>query len=141
MIAATSDFAALTQPECFGVPPKNGITTGPALPFAPLWMWDAVGVPIPLQLGLKQTLPVEEFSVTFAVPLPVGLPAGVSCLPFMLTVMTLDAANAIDATARTATMVVSRIAIDLRMALSPIRIGCHREPSNGKGRGAIGLWS
>jgi hypothetical protein len=73
--------------------------------------------------NLKQTLPVDELSVTFAVPFPVGLPLGLSCLPFMLTVITFEAANAIEATTRTTAPTASTTAIDFRMVFSnPDRI-------------------
>src|SRR3954470_15925027 len=97
-----SDFDALTQPVWCGGDAKSGMTTGPATPFLPLWMWDAVGLPMPLQVMLKQTLPFEGSSVIFAVPFPLGSPLGVSCLPFILTVMVLLAAIAETANDKTA---------------------------------------
>src|SRR3954452_22889141 len=94
MMLETRDFGAFTQPLCLGAPPKNGITTGPATPLLPLWMCDAVGVAMPVQLSLKQTLPVPELSVTLAVPLPFGSPLGVSDLPVIDTVSVFVAAYA-----------------------------------------------
>src|SRR3954465_9481226 len=94
MMLETRDFGAFTQPVCLGAPPKNGITTGPATPFLPLWMCDAGGVPMPHPVSRKQTLPVEVLSVTFAVPLPSGSPLGVSDLPFIDVVSVFVAANA-----------------------------------------------
>src|SRR3954451_24352108 len=103
MMLETRDFGAFTQPLCLGAPPKNGITTGPATPLLPLWMWDAVGVPMPDQLSLKQTLPVPELRVTFAVPLPSGSPFGVSAFPVIDTVSVLVAAYAETASESAAT--------------------------------------
>src|SRR3954453_723206 len=103
MILEISDFGAFTQPLCFGVPPRNGMTTGPATPFLPLWMWDAVGLPMPDQLSLKQPLPVPELRATFAVPLPSGSPFGVSAFPVIDTVSVLVAAYAETASESAAT--------------------------------------
>ena len=58
-----SEEAADTHPLFFGAPPKIGITTGPATPFLPWWMCDAVGVPMPDQLSLKQSLPAPGSTV------------------------------------------------------------------------------
>src|SRR5947207_15908366 len=93
-MALISDFFAFTQPVCFaaGGLLNSGTTTLPALPRAPWWMCDAVGVPMPDQVSLKHTLPLEGSNVSFAVPDPVGLPFGLSCFPVILTVIVLFAA-------------------------------------------------
>src|SRR3954451_21973414 len=54
------------------------------------------------QLSLKQILPLDGSSVTFAVPLPLGSPFGTSCLPFIEMLNVLFPAAPADATANTA---------------------------------------
>src|SRR3954451_13975345 len=65
-------------------------------------MCDAVGLSIPDQVSLKQTLRRDGSSVTFAVPVPFGSPFGVSDLPLSLIVKVLFAALAETASASTA---------------------------------------
>src|SRR4051812_41096918 len=115
-----SFLSTLTQPECLAAPPKNGITTGPDTPFLPLWMCDAVGVPMPDQVSLKQTLPVDELSVTFAVPFPFGSPFGDSDLPFIETVSVLLAAMA-DTARNSAVTITSAIGASFFMGRSSRR--------------------
>src|SRR3954470_16246076 len=104
MIFAISDLDAGTQPLCLAVPPKIGITTGPATPFLPLWMCDATGLSMPFQVRLKQTLPFDGSSVSLAVPLPFGSPFGVSVPPLSFTLnVLLDAAEDVIANASAAT--------------------------------------
>src|SRR3954469_17808060 len=49
-------------------------------------MCDARALLIPCQLKLKQILRLESSSVTFAVPVPLGSPFGLSCPPVIFTV-------------------------------------------------------
>src|SRR5438309_3044245 len=108
MILPIKAFGAGTQPLCLGVPPKIGITTGPALPRLPAWMCEAVGVPIPDQLRLKQTFPDDCLSVIVADPLPLGLPFGDSWPPVILTVKVLLPAAEEETAARSSAATIAR---------------------------------
>src|SRR4051812_30249218 len=104
MIFASSDFDAGTHPVCLAVPPKIGMTTGPATPFLPWWMCEAFGLSMPDHLSVKQTLPFDGSRVSFAVPVPFGSPFGFSDLPLneMLYVL-FEAANDVMANTSSAT--------------------------------------
>src|SRR4051794_17904162 len=111
---------AVTHPLCLGAPPKNGITTAPALPFLPSCRWEAVGLPILCQLSLKHTLPDPGLSVIVAVPVPSGSPFGVSDLPLRLTVNVLspEAPSADTASSESATIRASAVIVKVFMPRS-----------------------
>src|SRR3954447_11798308 len=67
-------------------------------------MCEAVGLSMPDQLRVKQTLPFEGSRVSLAVPLPFGSPFGVSDLPLNVTLNVLfEAAEELMANASSAT--------------------------------------
>src|SRR3954453_3403173 len=100
-MASMVAFVDFWQPEALYVPP-NGTTTGPAVPFPPLCIWAAVGVPPrPLTfLNDQQAVAFVAFRWTTAVPLAADGPFfGASAPPVSLA----DTTGLIDAWAARAT--------------------------------------
>src|SRR2546429_9877495 len=108
------------QPFALYAPP-NGTTTGPAMPGRPLWMWAAVGVPIPrTPTNDQQTVPFAAFKCTTASPEPVGDPFGVSAEPlsFAETTGVIEA----DAAAANTSAVTARVETRIRRCIAPPRV-------------------
>src|SRR4051812_1016116 len=92
----TSVLLAVTQPldVYFGV--EKATTTWPLTPFLPLWMWAAMGVPIPLILvNFQHTSPVLVLTVIAALPEPLPATGGTSAFELNVPVRSTSAAAAV----------------------------------------------